>query len=86
MRVICIDDGPNRLLPDAPRPNLVKWREYTVIREVETPYGIGVVLAEAEPNWPFRAFAKERFRPISEPDVRAMFRLDEREREREGVK
>lgn len=64
--------------------------EYTVIREVETPYGSGVVLAEVEPIWPFRSFAKARFRPISEPDVRAIFKLDElereSEREREGVK
>lgn len=25
MRVICIDNGPNRFLPDAPLPPLTKW-------------------------------------------------------------
>lgn len=78
MRVICVDDSPGYTtgLPSG----LVKWKEYNVYpcghrRHFDGGYGYRV---EGVP-WHRRntCWRAERFRPIKEVDVNAMFRCEE---------
>lgn len=81
MRVICVDDSPGSA--NGAPSMLVKWKEYTIIRECRAFHHneeVGVILAEVsvkETDEYCICYRPERFRPIKEIDVNAMFRCEE---------
>ena len=76
MRMICIDDGPFRRTE---KPSgLVKWKEYDVYPCTEESHG-GVECGGLDiPSVPIYAcWHPDRFRPIREVDVAAIFKCEE---------
>lgn len=81
MRVICVDDSPFKTTGEP--SGLVKYKEYTVVRKCRVVHenaDDGVILAEIklnkEPGF-CDCWDPDRFRPIKEVDVNAMFRCEE---------